>query len=68
MPIPDHQHVENEGSLCPFCLSDEIEGGSVTIDGRYATQEVACSACGGVWHSYYILTGYCVVVDPSPKE
>lgn len=51
---------------CPVsdCQSEEIEGGSVSIEGQIAVQEVSCSACHCVWEDIYNLSSYRVLENP----
>lgn len=57
-PMTDAEYVAVGVGVCPFCRSDQIEGDSVDIHDRYATQEVSCSACGKTWDDRYKLIGY----------
>lgn len=45
-----------EGTSCPFCGSEDIEGDSVEIVGTMAVQECSCINCEGGWHDEYVLT------------
>jgi hypothetical protein len=49
-------YLENRGLKCPRCLSDDIEGGSVDIDGPEATQDVSCNVCDATWTDIYTMT------------
>lgn len=40
---------------CPNCLSDDIEGGSMTVSGNLAHQEVGCNECNAEWVDEYRL-------------
>ena len=44
-----------EGSHCPFCGFEQIEGESVTIDGNKAYQDCYCLKCGSEWEDKYQL-------------
>ena len=52
------RYVKKGGVECPFCGSNDIEGGEVAIDAGGATQEVSCLECGESWYDLYALTGY----------
>ena len=39
--------------LCPICKSPHIDGGSITIEGLYAYQNVACNKCEASWGEEY---------------
>jgi hypothetical protein len=41
--------------MCPFCLSDNIEGDTLQSDGG-VWQNVRCLDCGGEWQDIYTLT------------
>lgn len=43
-------------NLCPCCGSDEIEGGTVSIQGKKAVQECSCMTCESQWEDTYSLT------------
>ena len=40
---------------CPYCLSDDIEGGDMDWDGL--TQEVSCKQCQQSWRDELSVTG-----------
>lgn len=56
--MSDQEYVEKGGCTCPFCGSDDIEGGPFNADAGYATQEVSCNECDRSWEDQYKLTGY----------
>ncbi len=56
--LSDAEYVEKGGCTCPFCGSDDIEGGSFNAGAGYATQEVSCNECDKSWEDQYTLTGY----------
>jgi hypothetical protein len=56
--MSDMEYVEKGGCTCPFCGSDDIEGGSFNADAGYATQETSCNECDRSWEDQYTLTGY----------
>jgi hypothetical protein len=39
---------------CPLCLSTDITGGSIDIDGKYAYQEIQCDECDATWIEEYV--------------
>ena len=49
-------YIGAQGTRCPFCLSDQIEGREVTTGNGEATQEMSCLSCGQVWFDEYTLT------------
>jgi len=51
------RYVEQGGVSCPYCGSDQLEGGSVEIDGAFANQEVRCLVCRQDWTDEYKLVG-----------
>jgi len=51
--IQKKKYIVNS-SQCPYCKSEDIEGGSVKIEhGVY--QEVWCHKCGKEWVDVYVL-------------
>jgi hypothetical protein len=51
------QYLATRGVKCLFCLSSDIEGGSVEIDNGGAYQPINCLACDETWTDSYKLTG-----------
>lgn len=43
---------------CPFCLSEMISGGPVSIEEPGAVQVVDCADCGRSWEDHYKLTTF----------
>lgn len=62
-------HVESGGAVCPFCLSPDIEGDSVTTGGGEAVQEMRCP-CGAEWTDVYVLARYELppLLEPDESE
>jgi hypothetical protein len=54
----DEEYVAKAGTKCPSCGSDELDGGEVSIDAGYASQEIRCLTCDAGWMDTYRLTGY----------
>jgi transposase-like protein len=48
-------YLKADGVRCPYCRSDEIEGGHVDIDAGGASQRISCHACGRSWYDGYKL-------------
>lgn len=42
-------YIESGGANCPWCESDQIEGGSIEVDGEIASQNMTCNACDEKW-------------------
>ena len=58
MPLTEEarkQYLEKNGVDCPFCGSDEIEGGFVDIECGSAYQPVRCLRCEKRWNDVYAL-------------
>lgn len=51
-----NHYVTADGSICISCGSDNIEGGSIDIEGTQATQEIRCLVCDASWYDVYALT------------
>lgn len=49
------RYIRNRGRTCPFCSGQNLEGGSVDIQGSSATQRVWCSFCHEEWIATYTL-------------
>ena len=49
-------YVKDGWAHCPYCKSENIEGGSVDIEGNEAFQEVTCNDCESVWQDVFTLT------------
>lgn len=56
--LTDAGYVRAGGLKCPFCGSEEIEGGAWNADAGYATQEMSCNDCDEDWLDQYQLAGY----------
>lgn len=50
-------YIAQGGVCCPFCMSTDIEGGSVEIEEGRAIQGIACSECEEEWVDVYTLVG-----------
>jgi transcription elongation factor Elf1 len=48
-------YIATGGTKCPFCGSEDIEGGSVQVDAGSAWQHVDCKGCGEAWDDVYTL-------------
>ena len=57
-PEIEERYVAAGGTICPFCGSSNIEGGSFEINAGYAAQDVVCLACEREWQDSYILAGF----------
>lgn len=52
------EYVREGGGLCPQCRSNEIEGGSIDVNGSSAYQNVVCKCCSSTWTDHYRLVGF----------
>jgi len=48
-------YLRSDGSACPICGSDSVQGNSVTIDNGNAYQECSCDECCAQWTDSYHL-------------
>lgn len=65
-PTPDktmkEKYFDAEGTTCPFCEFDQIEGGSISVEGNNTFQDMSCLNCQKKWrdvwarHSFYEIT------------
>ena len=49
------EYVKNGYGRCPYCKSDGIEGGFISVDGNEVWQKVTCLDCDKVWNDLYKL-------------
>lgn len=56
--LTQREYLAKRGVVCPFCGSDDIEGGSVDIDAGGAFQSISCNTCGREWQDTYRLDGF----------
>ena len=45
-------------SHCPECMSIQLDGGPVRIEGSLAYQHCTCLKCGNRWEDYYRYEGW----------
>lgn len=53
----EETYLENCGTKCPCCGSDQIEGGHVEVDEGGAWQHITCRDCDSSWNDVYKLVG-----------
>ena len=51
------KYIRSGGVKCPYCGSEEIEGGSIEIDEGRAVQSITCLNCDKFWDDIYSLSG-----------
>lgn len=51
------KYLSCQGSTCPVCDSEDIEGHIVEVSCGYAHQEVSCNFCDSDWSDIYDLVG-----------
>jgi len=73
-PEQKKAYIEGKSCHCPFCKSEDIEGGHMEVDGTGAWQEVECNSCGATWQDVYKLVdvlptvnGRIVADEPVPE-
>jgi len=49
------EYLLKGGGLCPWCKSNQIEGGHVVIEGNEAIQIMKCLDCEEHWYDVYKL-------------
>ncbi len=52
---------------CPYCKSQEIEGGAFDVEADHVYQDIKCIGCGRTWTDEYTLSGI-TEVEPQPAE
>ena len=55
-PQQKELYVLHDGTKCPYCESNEIEGSSMDVDGNTAWQKITCLGCDKEWNDIYTLT------------
>jgi hypothetical protein len=65
-PEQEAEYISNRGSKCPICRSDNLEGGSLDVDGPVARVEATCLDCDAEWIDIYTLSG--IEEVPSNEE
>lgn len=50
------QYVQHQGTKCPYCDSQDLEGGCMEGDGNAVYLPVTCLECGKTWSDIYTLT------------
>jgi hypothetical protein len=58
-------YVSGGGLKCPFCQSDNLEGGSLDVAGPVVRAEATCLDCDAEWIDVYTLSG---IDEVSPDE
>jgi hypothetical protein len=44
--MSEETYVEQGGTMCPFCRSDQVEGYDVTVDEAHVRQKISCAGIG----------------------
>jgi len=45
----EKMYLFNSGTMCPFCESDYLEGGSLNVEDTTALQTIHCLDCNKQW-------------------
>lgn len=56
--LSDQEYLDKDGTRCPCCNSEAIEGRGWNSFGTTASQEIVCLDCDASWWDIYVLTGY----------
>jgi formate dehydrogenase maturation protein FdhE len=48
-------YLEQQGVMCPFCGSWDIEGGSMDFEAGEIAQKISCHVCSEQWTDVYKL-------------
>mgnify|MGYP001161685594 CR=1 FL=1 len=59
----EKKYVESKGVRCPYCKSEDIEGGFIEVNAGVAQQNIRCNNCGEEWTDTYTLNGIENFVD-----
>ncbi len=60
-------YVEEGGTHCPHCASQDITAGAMDMDVSIAWQDVKCCSCGATWTDEFKLTGLRQLKRPSAQ-
>ena len=60
------RYLRTHGVRCPYCRSDQIEGGAIDVDCGQAIQPVTCLSCGKRWRDIYVLNDIEGLQDDTP--
>lgn len=63
--MTNQEYVNNKGTNCPFCGSENITVDNAETDGNTASQTCYCSDCNSDWEDIYKLQGYNIINDNS---
>lgn len=58
MPETNKEYCEHGGVHCPYCGSEDIDGGSIEINLAGAWQSITCLSCDKEWTDIYKLIAY----------
>ena len=56
--MSDEEYVNEGGCKCPYCHSEEVEGGGFNADFGGAWRQCTGEACGKEWTETFNLVGY----------
>lgn len=59
-------YLEGGGVHCPFCSSEDIEGGHLEVDAGFCTQRISCLVCHRSWWDTYKLVGVEEIKEEAP--
>ncbi len=69
MTISSEEYLVYEGSVCPVCMSRNIEGQEdIEQAGTEAWQGITCNDCHATWSDTYELIGYDNLVPGQPVK
>jgi len=67
-PMTQKEYVNSGAGACPNCGDEQIEGGSIVVEGSAAWQPVSCLACDARWNDTYEITGYAELEIPEAEK
>jgi len=68
MTINKETYINSGGVKCPYCGSENIEGGDREFEEGFSLQEVLCLTCSRSWTDQYTLTGIILDEAQEPDE
>jgi hypothetical protein len=66
-PLTDDEYISKQGSICPACRSDNIEGEDIEVTSGGTYQNCWCLDCHARWVDCYALCGYSDLEKGSSK-
>jgi len=60
--ITEEEYVAENGAVCPWCLSGDLDWGPLEAEAQGAIQYVDCNACEKRWLDRHELKGFMEII------